>query len=450
MTNLKLKSPVPFPASVVGAGGIKVSKASGEWTIQPDFSALATITASNLGDPTSKEVWVYDPVTLDYNTLTLAALGDALYSATSTTSLAIGTGSKTFTTQSGKDFGVGSWVFASSNADPTNFMLGQVTSYSATSLVVNVTTIGGTGTKADWTIRASSSPGSAGKSAGHSYLWNTSTSGDPGSGKLLGNNAAIASITAINISETDHDGNALASNIATWDDSTSTIHGRLKIYDPVVPTNYAYFDITGTNVDNGTYDTLTVSYVGTGGSFTASQALCVLFIPKGDKGDVGPSGATGISGTPTANHFASFANSTTIQDAGAIPTGIVKGNGTTLSGATAGTDFMKPDTTSGLTAGFTATSYSAGTKSTGTFTPDPTLGNFQHYTNGGAHTLAPPASVCTMVIECTNSTAGAITTSGFDVVSGDTYSSTGTKKHIFYITRTNSYKQLHVQYVTGT
>lgn len=103
-----------------------------------------------------------------------------------------------------------------------------------------------------------------------------------------------------------------------------------------------------------------------------------------------------------------------------------------------------------LTGGFSATSYAVGTKSTGTFTPDPAVGNFQHYTNGGAHTLAPPASVCTMIIECTNASAGALTTSGFSIVDGDSYSSSGTKKHIFYITKTQNYSRLTVSYVTGT
>lgn len=106
--------------------------------------------------------------------------------------------------------------------------------------------------------------------------------------------------------------------------------------------------------------------------------------------------------------------------------------------------------TANFTVGYTATSFSAGTKSSGTFTPDPALGNFQHYTNGGAHTLAPPTSVCTMIVECTNASAGALTTSGFSIVDGDTFSSTGTKKHIFYITKTNSFSRLTIAYVTGT
>lgn len=103
-----------------------------------------------------------------------------------------------------------------------------------------------------------------------------------------------------------------------------------------------------------------------------------------------------------------------------------------------------------LTGGFAITSFSNGTKSSGTLTPDPNNGNIQHYTNGGAHTLAPPSSACSIILECTNASAGALTTSGFNVVSGDTYSTAGTQKYIFYITKTNSYSELHIRYVTGT
>lgn len=197
--------------------------------------------------------------------------------------------------------------------------------------------------------------------------------------------------------------------------------------------------------------------------------------PQGVQGPTGPSGALGVSGTPTVNQFGTWVNSTTMQ--GVSITGLVKGNGASaptaaiastdyigattgseiqkassggLTAATPGTDFMKPNTTSNLSAGFTTTSFNAGTKSSGTFTPDPANGNIQHATNGGAHTLAPPSSVCTMIVEYTNASAGALTTSGFSIVSGDTYSTSGTRKHIFYITKTNSYSELCVKYVTGT
>lgn len=97
--------------------------------------------------------------------------------------------------------------------------------------------------------------------------------------------------------------------------------------------------------------------------------------------------------------------------------------------------------------GFSALSFNNGTKSSGTFTPDPLNGNIQHYTNGGAHTLAPPADPCTILLEVINSSAGAIATSGFTLVTGDNYSSTGTKKHLFQITKTNAASHLHIIYM---
>lgn len=102
----------------------------------------------------------------------------------------------------------------------------------------------------------------------------------------------------------------------------------------------------------------------------------------------------------------------------------------------------QPDT---LTKGFNATEYDAGTKSTGTFTPDPADGNFQKAVNGGAHTLAPPASTCSIVIQYTNNgSAGAITTSGFTIVTGDAITTTDGHDFLFYVVRNNGFSHLNV------
>ena len=96
--------------------------------------------------------------------------------------------------------------------------------------------------------------------------------------------------------------------------------------------------------------------------------------------------------------------------------------------------------TSTTAVGYTYTSYSAGTKSSGTFTPDPALGNYQYYTNNGAHTLAAPSSDCAIMILITNgASAGAITFSGFTVGSstGDALNTTNTNKFILSIIRVN-------------
>jgi len=107
-----------------------------------------------------------------------AATYGAAYKGTSTSSVAIATGSKGFTTQSGKFFDVGVQVLVVSDANPANYMHGNVTAYSGTSLTVNVTNIGGSGTLADWTITVSGTRGATGA---------TGASG-AGSGDLLAAN----------------------------------------------------------------------------------------------------------------------------------------------------------------------------------------------------------------------------------------------------------------------
>lgn len=106
---------------------------------------------------------------------------------------------------------------------------------------------------------------------------------------------------------------------------------------------------------------------------------------------------------------------------------------------TADANIIKSNATKTLAAGYPTTSLDAGTKSSGTFTPDPTARLVQHAINGGAHTLAAPAAVCTMVIEyANNASAGAITPSGFDVVLGTPPDTTDGLKYQALIVRSNS------------
>lgn len=69
---------------------------------------------------------------------------------TSTSSLTIGTGSKTFTTQAGLGYTNGQLIMA--NNSGTNWMAGTVSSYSGTTLTISVTMTGGSGTLASWTF----------------------------------------------------------------------------------------------------------------------------------------------------------------------------------------------------------------------------------------------------------------------------------------------------------
>jgi hypothetical protein len=87
------------------------------------------------------------------------------FSATSTSSVTIGTGSKSFTIQTGKQFQVGQTIRIAYTTTPANYMDGQVTSYNSGTgaLVVDVQSVGGSGTQALWTI--SIIPGGAGSFA---------------------------------------------------------------------------------------------------------------------------------------------------------------------------------------------------------------------------------------------------------------------------------------------
>ena len=68
----------------------------------------------------------------------------------SRTSLAIGTGAKTFATQAGLSLQAGQTVRAIYIANGTRFMEGTVTSCRGTRLELNVTAIGGSGTHGAW------------------------------------------------------------------------------------------------------------------------------------------------------------------------------------------------------------------------------------------------------------------------------------------------------------
>ena len=91
-----------------------------------------------------------------------AAASAASLSGTSTTSLLIEIGSKTFTTQAGETYPAGSWFTATSAANLANWMYGQVTSYSGTTLIGDVQVIGGSGTYADWNLSISAARGATG------------------------------------------------------------------------------------------------------------------------------------------------------------------------------------------------------------------------------------------------------------------------------------------------
>lgn len=146
-------------------GGNKGAKgyaqdASGSASAASGFATAASGFATNAGTSAGNAA---TSETNAANSATLSAQQAARLAGSSTTSNAIGLGSKTFTTQAGKFFDPGTRILISSDANPSvNTMFGTVTAYSGTSLTVNVTATTGTGTFTDWTLRVSGERGSVG------------------------------------------------------------------------------------------------------------------------------------------------------------------------------------------------------------------------------------------------------------------------------------------------
>lgn len=107
---------------------------------------------------------------------------------------------------------------------------------------------------------------------------------------------------------------------------------------------------------------------------------------------------------------------------------------------------LKSNATATLTAGYDVTSNGIGTIATGTVKPAIQTRGVQHYTNNGAHTLAPDTKSGSVVVDITNgASAGAITTSGFTKVTGDSFTTTNGNSFRCYITIGNAGSHLHIQ-----
>jgi hypothetical protein len=97
-----------------------------------------------------------------------------------------------------------------------------------------------------------------------------------------------------------------------------------------------------------------------------------------------------------------------------------------------------------VTGGARVTSKSLGTITTGTLTLDPGDRPLQHYTNNGAHTLAPGSNGGTIILEILNgASAGAVTTSGFTKVSGS-FTTTNTHKFHCSVVVGNAFSSLTI------
>jgi len=137
-------------------GGLVYADVDGTFTFHyRDHRSLVTRSntvqiAFGPSDKAYDEPQLSNDETYFYNQVTVVPQG--IQSGTSATSLTVGTGSKTFDIQAGLGLAVGNTVLIASTANSANYMQGDITAYSGTSMTVNVTTTGGSGTVAAWNI----------------------------------------------------------------------------------------------------------------------------------------------------------------------------------------------------------------------------------------------------------------------------------------------------------
>lgn len=155
---------------------------------RPDEMTLANnlLTLTNIPPAGTKNVIVFAPSLLigaanasaeaaaisEANALTYsinAASAAAGLAGTSTTSLTIGSGSFSLTTQAGKQFSVGSWLIMASASNTSNYMSGQVTAYNSSTGAMTIFVpassnyYGGFGvTASDWVIQVCGVAGAVG------------------------------------------------------------------------------------------------------------------------------------------------------------------------------------------------------------------------------------------------------------------------------------------------
>ena len=125
----------------------------------------------------------------------------------------------------------------------------------------------------------------------------TTTDTDQGTGKVWYNNGTVSSASVFYIDDVDANSANINSFVDTWDDSGSTIKGRLVVKKQTAPENYHMFNVTGAVTSASTYSKIGVAHVVSVGTISDADAVFVSFSRTGDKGTTGDTGSTGASGS---------------------------------------------------------------------------------------------------------------------------------------------------------
>lgn len=247
-----------------------------------------------------------------------AGTNGAGYGGTSATSLAIAIASKTFTTQAGLAYVVGSRTRAASNANGANYMEGLVTAYSGTTLTINVDAVGGAGTFADWNLSIAGSVGATGATG--------ATGGGASSTSTLTDFAnAAGTTTGLTYG---YNAGTIRSDNATVAVVAGTVALAASVTNYVEITGAGVVSVNSSGFTSGRFPMCTV--------LTGSSTITTITDKRGFA-SVGGAGGSFTGGTLTS--ALNYAPPVTIASAATVNIGAAAANDVTVSGTTTITAF---------------------------------------------------------------------------------------------------------------
>jgi len=138
--------------------------------------------------------------------------------------------------------------------------------------------------------------GARGEYGGYSsnWLFDANTSNGTSFTFIRLNNAAFSSVTELYINDKNADGVDLSGFLASFNNSGN--FGKVRVFKETDSSVFAMFDVTAVT-DNTTEYAISVSYIESNGSFSASDSIVVSFADAGSQGATGTNGTNGTNGT---------------------------------------------------------------------------------------------------------------------------------------------------------
>jgi hypothetical protein len=132
------------------------------------------------------------------------------------------------------------------------------------------------------------STGATGSGEGIEMAFESTTSdSDQGAGKVFLNHGTASSATVLYMDDADSNGANINSFVDSWDDSGSSVKGRISVKKQTGPENYHIYNVTGSVTSASTYSKIAVTHIVSAGTISDGDAVFVSFSRAGDKGDTG-------------------------------------------------------------------------------------------------------------------------------------------------------------------